>query len=237
MAGERSVKNSPVKRTAQSAEIAFQTLRKAILTGELKEGDKVREIRLARQWKIGRTPLREAIRRAAESGYLILRPNHAPIVRELSAADILQIYALRKVLECYALECAWNELRESDFESLRKLEGKVQTAKSGRSRLHAQFTFDNALHQLWVTKNGNPWLISIVERLLIFRPNYQSRDVNILAGRPDLTDAAFEDHQKILAALIQRDLPRALRALRRHISEAGTILAGLHPTGSAPKKS
>lgn len=222
-------KNSrPVKRTAQSAEIAFQKLRKAILTGEFKEGDKVREIRLVRDWKIGRTPLREAIRRAAESGYLVLRPNHAPVVRKLSAEDITQIYAIREVLECFALECAWDQFREVDFKNLRRLARAVRQAKDSDSRQHAQFVFDNALHQLWTTKSGNPWLSTILDRLFIFRPNYQSRDVNMLGERPDVIEEAFADHESILTALEEKKFNTAKRALRRHIRHAGVVLAGFH---------
>ncbi len=228
----KSVPKPRVKRTAQSAEVAFQKLRKAILSGEFKEGAVVREVRLVREWKIGRTPLREAIRRAAESGYLVLRPNHAPIVRKLSAEDILQIYALRELLECFALECAWDSFQEKDFMGLHRLAEAAQKAKTLERRQHAQFVFDNALHELWINKSGNLWLISILERLRIFRPNYESRDVNMLTERPEVIEGAFHDHKKILDALVRRDLNEARRELRLHISHAGTVLASLHQGGS-----
>ena len=238
MAGKKSPPSpkKPLKRTAQSAEIAFQTLRKAILTGEFKEGDVVREVRLVREWGIGRTPLREAIRRAAEFGYLVLRPNHAPVVRQLSAEDIIQIYALRAVLECFALESAWDKLKESDIKNLRRLAEAARKAKDPDRRLHAQFAFDNALHLLWTGRSGNSWLVTILERLFIFRPNYQSKDVNMLTERPDVTENAFEDHLGILDALERKDLTAARRLLRQHIQHAGTVLAGLHQPTAAKKR-
>lgn len=228
MAGERAPKNSPLKRPAQSAEIAFQKLRKAILAGELKEGDVVREIRLVREWKIGRTPLREAIRRAAEFGYMVLRPNHAPIVRKLTPADILQIYALREVLECFALESAWPRLKDCNFESLFKLVQKIEKTRKPEKRLEAQFLFDTQLHQLWVSQCNNPWLVSILDRLFIYRPNYRSNDTNVMADRLDLLEGAFEEHKKILLAISRGNLKEARRILRQHISHAGAILASIH---------
>jgi len=220
-----------VKRSAQSAEIAFQKLRKAILSGEFKEGDRVREIRLVRDWKIGRTPLREAIRRAAESGYLVLRPNHAPVVRKLTADDIRQIYALREILECFALECAWDKLREADVKNLRRLADTARKTKDLDRRRSAQFIFDSALHQLWTARSGNPWLITILERLFIFRPNYQTRDTNMLDERSDAVEQAFAEHESILVAIEKKNLKAARRVLRRHISHAGELLAALHESG------
>lgn len=228
MASQKSSPASRVKRTAQSAEIAFQKLRKAILAGEFQEGDLVREVRLVREWKIGRTPLREAIRRAAESGYLVLRPNHAPVVRKLSAEDILQIYVLRELLEGFALECAWDRLRAADLARVSRLAVAARKAKSPDRRLAAQFAFDNALHRLWIDGCGNPWLVSILDRLLLFRPNYQSREVSMLGGQLDVVEGAFAEHETILAAVARRDLRSARRSLREHIDRAGRVLAGLH---------
>lgn len=80
-----------VKRTAHQEEDAFLRLRNAVLTGAFSEGAPLMEARLAREWGIGRTPFRQAVRRAAEFGYLTLRPNKPPIIRRLSADDIKNI--------------------------------------------------------------------------------------------------------------------------------------------------
>lgn len=225
---QKSSSARPVKRTAHSAEIAFQRLRNAILSGECAEGTPLREIQLARKWGIGRTPLREAIRRAAECGYLILRPNQAPLVRKLTAADIVHIYEIREALECLALESAWDHFDTSDLIRLQKLEADVHVASDTDQRRNAQYIFDTELHEFWLSRCSNPWLSSILERLLIFRPNYQTKSVNMLIEYPEKIEAAFVHHQRILAGLTQRDLTAARRALRQHIRHASTLLAQLH---------
>ncbi len=88
-----------LRRSGQTADQIFRRLIEAILSGEFPNGSVIREARLARDWKTGRTPLREAMRRAAESGFIVLRPNQAPIVRPLTADDIRDLYELREVLE------------------------------------------------------------------------------------------------------------------------------------------
>jgi len=214
---------SPGKRTARLAETAFRKLQEAILSGKLREGEAVRESRLARQWEIGRTPLREAVRRAAESGYIVLRPNRAPLVRMLTASDLRHIYQLREVLECFALERAWRTLPRTAVLRLGKIAAQADAYSGSRNRLRAQFLLDRELHQLWIIHSRNPWLASILERLLIYRPNL----VGFLIDHVDLSEAAFHEHKEILKAIKQGRFRRSLELLARHIRRSGVVLATL----------
>jgi len=214
-------KTPPTKRTAHLAESAFQRLQHAILTRELKQGDTVREQRLAREWNIGRTPMREAFRRAAEFGYLILRPNQAPTVRQLSPDDILKIYSIRELLECQALREAAKNIRPEDIKKVRTLANKAEAAVKGR--LAAQLTFDASLHDLWFVNCDNVWLAQAIERLLIYRPNLS----NLLVNRRVLAEEAFAEHIAILEAIEAGDFRKAARLLGQHIRGSAIIIARL----------
>ena len=216
-------KSTSRKRAADLSEIAFQRLRQALLTGELKEEDRVREARLATEWKIGVTPLREAVRRMAALGHFILKPNHAPVVRKLSGDDIREIYAIREVLECFALRRSWKKILQGDLERIGKLAAKATAATTKKKRLQAQFVLDTALHQLWVSNEKTPWLASILERLLTYRPNL----MNVLASHATLVEEAFGEHLQILEALKDRDIDLAIERLGHHIQKAGSVLAEL----------
>jgi DNA-binding GntR family transcriptional regulator len=216
-------KTTSRKRAADLSEIAFQRLWQALLTGELKEEDRVREARLAAEWKIGVTPLREAVRRMAALGYLILKPNHAPVVRKLSGDDIREIYAIREVLECFALRRSWKNIPKGDLERLGNLAAKATAAKTKKRKLQAQFVLDAALHQLWVSTEKTPWLAAILERLLTYRPNL----MNVLSSHATLVDEAFDEHLQILEALKNRDIDLAVERLGYHIQKAGSVLAQL----------
>jgi DNA-binding GntR family transcriptional regulator len=212
---------APKKRTARLAEAAFQRLQQAIISRELKQGDTVREQRLAREWNIGRTPMREAVRRAAEFGYLILRPNQAPTVRQLSADDIRQIYSIRELLECHALKEAEPHITDLELKKLRTISDKVDNTTKGR--LAAQLSFDMAFHSLWISKSENPWLTQAIDRLVIYRPNL----ANLLANRRELAERGFDEHKGILEALEARDVRKAVRLLGQHIKNSGNTLAQL----------
>ena len=218
-----SPKPKPKKRAADLSGIAFERLRQAILTGELKEGDRVRESRLAAQWDIGVTPLREAVRQMAAIGYFILEPNHAPVVRKLSGDDIREIYAIREVLECFALRRSWDSISEDDLKRVRVLAEKANAAKTKSSRLRARFSLDTELHQLWISPENNPWLASILERLITYRPNL----IKVLIAHATFVDEAFDEHQQILAALEKGDIDLAVERLGYHIRKSGSVLAEL----------
>jgi len=216
--------DQPRKRTGDLAELAFERLREAILTGELKEGERVREVRLAAEWKMGITPLKAAVRRLAGMGYLVLRPNHAPIVRKLEASDIEEIYELREMLECHALRKKAAGIAKSDLAALRQMVNKVEATTSPASRLRAQFALDTKLHELWSFGPTNPWLTASLEGLLIYRPNL----THVLKAHPELVERAFEDHKRILTALEKGNIEKAVLLLSEHIKKSGTALAALN---------
>ncbi|MEO6847731.1 MAG: GntR family transcriptional regulator [Chthoniobacterales bacterium] len=220
-----------LKRNGKLAEKAFQRLSKAILSGELKEGDSLKETRLAHEWKIGITPLREAIRRAAEFGYLILRPNRTTLVRKLSTDDISHIYAMRELLECAALDSASDRFTDTDFRDLETLVRKAEKTSSAPQRIRLQYSLDIALHHLWVQRCENPWLTSTLQRLLVFLPNYNPNANNLFKNRNHLAEAAFREHKLILQALRKKDLRVAKQLLASHIRAHGALLVKLHEEG------
>jgi len=215
---------SPVtkKREADLGEIAFQRLMQAIASGELKEGERVKESRVAQEWNIGVTPIREAVRRVAALGYLVLKPNHAPIVRRLSREDISQIHGVREALEGFALESKWNSLKDSELARLRKMASVCERAKGVR-RFDAMIRFDEELHGLWTTETKNPWLESSLERVVLYFP----RLTKSLMAHADYMETSFLEHLEILGALEERNRGKALRLLANHIRQAGKILADL----------
>jgi DNA-binding GntR family transcriptional regulator len=203
------------KRRADTADRAFKRLAHGILSGALPIGAPLREARLAREWDISRTPLREAIRLAAAAGMVVLRPNQAPIVRHLTPADIEAIYDLRALLEPHALKLAWSRIDSAQINRLGDLEAAAARSADGGGRqwTAACLGFDHALHQTWTQRCGNSWLRRDIERQHHFWGIFQhwvARDTEALLK-------AYNEHVEILGALRSKDRSRARRLLRRHI--------------------
>ncbi len=213
------------RRKADSADIAFARLRQAILDGELKDGERVREKRLAEKWNVGVTPMREAVRRMAAIGYLVLKPNHAPIVRKLDNQDIRQIYKLRETLECLALQEVVESLPGKQLNKVRKRIDQIDAMKATERRIQAQLDLDTLLHDLWCEQSDNPWLSSTLERLLIYRPNI----LELLKGHPQLIEQAYQEHKRIVEALEAGNAKKAVSLLGQHIHSSGISLSSISP--------
>src|SRR5262245_51290637 len=85
---------------------ATERLRSAILLAELAPGEEIREARLAREWGVSPTPLREALRSLAAEGLVVQQAQRVARVAELPRDETIEVYALRLVLEPLALRAA-----------------------------------------------------------------------------------------------------------------------------------
>ena len=208
-----------LKRSGQTADQIFDRLIESILCGEFPSGSVVREAPLARDWKVSRTPLREAMRRAAESGFIVLRPNQAPIIRPLTAQDLRDLYDLREVLELHALSLAWTHIRKEQIKSLRAQ--ATQALPSHAPDWAARcLKLDLALHGLWTQCCGNSWLVADLERHYQFLRIFQS-----WIGRdPQALTKSYDEHLAILDALEREDKAEALACLRRHIQDSAHLV-------------
>jgi DNA-binding GntR family transcriptional regulator len=207
-----------LKRPADTAGHVFERLVEAILNGEFMGGQPLREAALARAWQVSRTPLREAVRRAAEHGLLILRPNQPPLVRPMSPEDVRSLYELREVLEIHALRCAWPRLvRGREEEMLAQAREVAPRRPKWEERC---LRLDRDLHQWWTDLCGNPWLRADLGRHLQFLRIFQ-----LWIGRdPAALIQGYHEHLAILEAIQNKDLKGACRALSEHIRSSGRLV-------------
>jgi GntR family transcriptional regulator, rspAB operon transcriptional repressor len=207
-----------LKRSADVAEQVFQRLIESILQGELRSGQTLREAAVARAWNVSRTPLREAVRRASELGLLLLRPNQAPLVRSFSVKDVHGLYALREVLELYALRVAWPALLGDECEKMLALARKTPPPRPGW-KAHC-LDFDLKLHQWWTKHCKNPWLKNDLDRHYQFLRIFQ----RWMGRNPSALAQAYHEHLAILDAIEKRDRKAALAAVRNHIRQSKRLV-------------
>lgn len=208
-----------LKRPGTTAKRVFERLVQAILRGDFVGGEPIREARLAREWDVSRTPLREAVRRAAEAGFVVLRPNQAPVVRELSGSDIDAMYDLRALLETHALKLAWDRI---DTTLLRRLDEWAAAAEpDGADNWQQQcLQFDRAFHRVWTRRSENKWLEADLQRQHKFWSVFQS-----WVGQDETAlRKAYAEHLKILKAIHAGRQARAVRELRKHIQTSAAAV-------------
>src|SRR5256714_12387787 len=108
-------KSNPIPRQSLAAAV-LERLRDKILSGELREGEQLRQDAIATEFQISRIPVREALSHLAAEGLITIVANRGAVVSALSPEEIMEIFETRAVLECYMLRCAIPELTKQDFQ-------------------------------------------------------------------------------------------------------------------------
>ena len=118
-------------------DVVFNTLRQAILTGELKPGERLMELHLADRLGVSRTPVREAIRRLELEGLVTMIPRRGAEVARITEKSMSDVLEVRRTLDALCAELACDRITEEDLIRLLKacdhFEQCVGTKDSGRS--------------------------------------------------------------------------------------------------------
>jgi len=97
---------------------AYAQIRQAIVEGRYRPGQRLIEQRIAEEFALSRTPVREALRRLEAEGLVQSEPNRGAIVRDLTTDDLADLYDLRARLEAYAAELAAVRIEPREVEEL-----------------------------------------------------------------------------------------------------------------------
>ncbi|WP_020669864.1 GntR family transcriptional regulator [Amycolatopsis nigrescens] len=188
-------------------------LREAILTGLLRDGERVVERDLASTLAVSRGPVRDALRRLADEGLVVSEPRRGTRIASLTLEDGEEIMAIRLAIEPLAVRYLVRDAESPRFESLHPILDAMRAAceRHDWPEVMAQ---DFALHSQLYRLCGRRRLLrlweSISEPLLhIFRMNL---------GLYENIGQVYENHRKLVAELESGDPARAEDAIREHIT-------------------
>lgn len=200
-------------------DIVFETLRTAILDGDLKPGERVMEVQLAEKLGVSRTPVREAIRKLELEGLLVMIPRKGAYVADVSIKDVLNVLEVRASLEGLAASLAAERITEEEIESL-KLSAKEFEEMNKLNDRDGMVEKDTEFHTVLLNASRNNKLISIVEGL----SDYVQRFRVIYFTEYSEAKNIMEDHKAILDAINERDAKKAKKVAQDHIENIGNYL-------------
>jgi DNA-binding GntR family transcriptional regulator len=194
-------------------EIAYARLKEAIQAGELKPGQRIREIEMADRLKMSRTPVREALRRLEADGLLTFAPYRGMVIAELDHQAVMELYQMREVLEGTAAGLAARHASEAEIAVLRDIMASDPGEDGDPQRLA---THNRQFHGALYRAAHNRYLLKTLNVL---------RDAMALLGMTTLSltgrsDTAREEHAAIVHAIEARDVEGAEAAARAHIRSA-----------------
>jgi DNA-binding GntR family transcriptional regulator len=203
---------SAAPTTGLIAERAYLELRERIVTLRLAPGTLLREDELMRELRIGRTPLREAIKRLALENLVAVQPRSGTFVTSVDAADIIHISEVRADLEAQAAELAALRMDELTRERAEALLEEVQALERAADP-DALMHLDETIHQLIWEGSRNPYLVETLERYFAL----SLRIWYVVLDRVPGLGAAVFDQARLLEAVLARDPVRARALMREHV--------------------
>lgn len=229
LANSHHTKNmTRIAPTALYQEVA-ERLRQRIFAHDLTPGDWIDEQKLAEQYGISRTPLREALKVLAAEGLVDLKPRRGCYVTEISRQDIDDIFPLMAMLEGRCAFIAVQLAKPADIRDLKAIHDKLELAAK-ENRIDAFFEANQEFHRRIQELTNNRWLLSVIQDLRKVLKLSRLHSLS-LEGR---LQQSLEEHRVIMAAFEAGDAEQAEKSMHDHLLYGREALAKMD--GSPAKK-
>ncbi|MFK3815602.1 GntR family transcriptional regulator [Pseudomonas sp. NPDC089407] len=188
-----------------------ESLREAILSGAIAEGTQLRQEELALKFGLSRMPIRDAIRQLEAEGLVTYEAHKGASVAVMTIADITEIYDMRIMAECTALDFGFDKIVENDLTSLHEIVSEMENI----TEPHRLSELNEKFHHLLYSKAERPRLLALIKSL----HDSVDRHLRFLLTNLDYHRQSQLDHIDILNACVQGDRVSARQYLVRHLSE------------------
>ncbi|OPG73797.1 GntR family transcriptional regulator [Pseudomonas ogarae] len=207
--------NGPIPAD-QARSIIEESLREAILDGRLPCGTALRQQELADLFGVSRMPVREALRQLEAQSLLNVVQHKGAVVAPLITNNAVETYALRSVLESFALRLSIPLLDDNDLalaaQYIEQLETQTEHAEIGK--------LNRLFHMSLYHKAPNSKLLDLIEREL----NEEERFLRFHLSSMGLGKLSQDDHRALLNAARTKDIDKAVVLLERHLEKASVTM-------------
>lgn len=195
------------------SDVVFKKLKRAILHGTLKPGDRLRQNELSHVYGVSRAPVRDAIARLAGEGLVTMHGSSAR-VSSVSLDEFLEIYRIREVLETLAARLSFPNVSSETLSHLTHLLNDMERV-SHDGNLALWLELNRKFHLDSYSPCNSPILLKIIGGLWD-STDYCRRRYVTLTGN---LEHANQSHRAILDALVNRDVRLCVRLCREHVCE------------------
>ena len=194
-------------------DVVFNTLREAILKGDLKPGERLMELQLASKLGVSRTPIREAIRMLEQEGLAVTTPRKGAEVAKMTLKDMEDVLEIRDALDELAVRIACQQISDEQLkqlEDMKELFEKSTQTGNVKKIAEADVTFHDVIYEA----TGNPKLVTLLNNLREQVYRYRVEYIKDPKNYPTL----IAEHEAILESLKNRDVKNAVEAMHVHVA-------------------
>lgn len=193
-------------------DVVFNTLRQAILKGELAPGERLMEIQLADRLGVSRTPIREAIRKLELEGLVLMIPRKGAEVAKISEKSLRDVLEVRRSLEALAIELACERMEAEELAELEMAQEAFKAAIASGDAMKIAET-DEGYHDVIYKGTRNDRLVQILNNLREQMYRYRLEYIK----DEDKRQMLYLEHDKILQAIRLGQVDEAKEVMREHI--------------------
>jgi DNA-binding GntR family transcriptional regulator len=195
----------------------FSNLRKDILQGKLRQGEKLTEQQICDEYNVSRTPVREAFRQLELEGFIETIPNRGAFVVGFSSQDIKDMYELRKSYEVLAVKWAIERITKEEYEKLEEA-FEFMEFYTQKQDMEKMLNINMNFHELIYRASHNRMLYHILSSYQLYIK--QSRTQNRSDVSSGYLDEILAEHRAIFESFRNKDVEGGIAAVSRHLDNA-----------------
>lgn len=205
---------STPNKKAPLKQVAYDFIKEKILSCEFEPGALLNEQQLCEATKLSRTPVRDALVRLEQEGFVTILPKKGIKVSDLQLHDINRIFEARLLLEPYALRNYGHRLDRKELKEFRKILLKSNPASLDLAQC---FDLDDRLHNCIVRAMNNRFLLATYDNI-----SELNRRLRVLSGSKvqDRMQDTFDEHLAIIDACLEEDWESAANQLAKHLESS-----------------
>ena len=205
-------------------DVVFNTLRQAILRGELKPGERLMEIQLANKLGVSRTPIREALRKLELEGLVNMVPRKGAEVADITEKSLRDVLEVRKALEELSVQLACEKITEEEIEELKRVAERFKDTLDDQDVTKIAEA-DVAFHDVIYTATDNQKLILLLNNLREQMYRYRVEYLKKEEAYPQL----IAEHEELIDNISKRNKEEATRIMCEHIdNQVATVINVIH---------
>ena len=193
-------------------EVVFDSIRGAILSGALKPGERLMEVKMADKLGVSRTPIREAIRKLELEGLVVMVPRKGVYIADLSIKDIRDVLEIRIVMEELAARLAAERISDEDIEELMQAAKDFDEATK-TDDIELLIRKDIEFHDKIFKATNNEKLVILTNNLREQVQRYRIMFLKKTENKEQLT----KEHYEIAEAIKERDSKKSAELAKKHI--------------------
>ena len=203
-------------------DVVFQTLRGAILKGDLKPGERLMELQLASKLGVSRTPIRVAIRMLEQEGLAVTIPRKGAEVAKMTEKDMEDVLQIRLSLEALAVRLSCENITPAALQELKvAMEDFEEKTKSGQFVEMAKA--DVKFHEILYKASNNPKLQQLLsnlrEQMYRYRVEYLKDENNY----PTL----MKEHKDIVEGLVRKNKTQVTETMHQHVKNQAVAVKAM----------